>query len=401
MKKLSNLGILIAVCFICITSISSCKSSIDAISGSTLVWQSGSNNFFNQTEPKTLEGNSHILITGEVESDETIDLTDLPLRSVTIMEAKVEGSRFHGDFIDSTGWVKKRYNRDNPAQIAPNGAPASTINGRDFYGAFRYDGYALCDILNSIKIDKVNKNSFYPPVDLYVEISNDKGDKALFSWGEIFYAACPYSIIIAKRATRLPTGKTGELWPYPTQTKIVCKNDLIAERNIPNPSKITIRSLKGNYIVVRNDTIFKHYPGYIKVVDNDYQELGKIGDIDKSIPVVSHAAIFYGRSMGFKGEKTFTGPMLRDILIKYFNKYDPKFVREGMFSICGIDGYRCAFSVSEVLNRNDQREILLINEFKKLNRNNYRAYIAPDHFADRAIRSVSEIRLIPYDIPED
>ena len=60
-----------------------------------------------------------------------------------------------------------------------------------------------------------------------------------------------------------------------------------------------------------------------------------------------------------------------------------------MLSIAGVDGFRAAFSLAEVVNRNDNREILLIQK-----RKSFSLYTTPDAFTDRYIKGLSEIRLI-------
>ena len=132
--------------------LTSCKYlHIDGFSGSTIVWESGANNFFNQEAATKLNTPDKILITGEVEGEQVVSLKNLPWHSVTSRDAVMSGD---------------------------------TVR---FEGAFRYDGYALCDILSSVKINKKSKEDFYPPVDLYVEVWNEKGEYATFSWGELFY----------------------------------------------------------------------------------------------------------------------------------------------------------------------------------------------------------------------
>ena len=42
---------------------------IDAFSGSTLIWESGANNYFNREKPTALPFAGKILITGEVEKE--------------------------------------------------------------------------------------------------------------------------------------------------------------------------------------------------------------------------------------------------------------------------------------------------------------------------------------------
>src|SRR5574344_1342388 len=108
-----------------IISLSSCKNfGLDAISGSTLVWQSGSNNFFNPEPSVTLEGSKYITIDGEVESKTTIKLSKLPLRSITVREARLSENRFKGSIINDKSFVKQIPTKENPAPLAPNGAPS-------------------------------------------------------------------------------------------------------------------------------------------------------------------------------------------------------------------------------------------------------------------------------------
>lgn len=61
--------------------------------------------------------------------------------------------------------------------------------------------------------------------------------------------------------------------------------------------------------------------------------------------------------------------------------------------IVGKDDYRCAISYSELFNRNDQQEFLLIKTKPEEDSGLFRVFVAADFFSDRAIKSVSEIRL--------
>jgi hypothetical protein len=64
-----------------------------------------------------------------------------------------------------------------------------------------------------------------------------------------------------------------------------------------------------------------------------------------------------------------------------------------MLCISGEDGYRCAVSYSELFNRNDQQEFLLVKTKNGEDGGLYRIFSAADFFSDRAIKSVSEIHL--------
>jgi hypothetical protein len=61
--------------------------------------------------------------------------------------------------------------------------------------------------------------------------------------------------------------------------------------------------------------------------------------------------------------------------------------------LVGQDGYRCTLSYSELFNRNDQQEFLLITTAKNEDGGMFRTFPAADFFSDRAIKSLSEIDL--------
>jgi hypothetical protein len=92
------------------------------------------------------------------------------------------------------------------------------------------------------------------------------------------------------------------------------------------------------------------------------------------------------------GAYRYDGYSLFDILIKYY-PVSRENMRSGIMCIAGIDGYRCAVSYSELFNRNDQQEILLISTDLNEEGGRFRIFTAADFFSDRAIKSVSEIHL--------
>ncbi|MCK5171326.1 MAG: hypothetical protein KAQ75_15720, partial [Bacteroidales bacterium] len=65
--------------------------------------------------------------------------------------------------------------------------------------------------------------------------------------------------------------------------------------------------------------------------------------------------------------------------------------REGIFLVVAKDGYRGVFTFSEVMNRNDQSEILLICRPETTNNGIFRLFPACDFFSDRAIKGINEI----------
>jgi hypothetical protein len=310
------------------------------------------NNFYDNTETVKLPL-AKIVVDGEISNPGEIDLSGLPVRSVIVKET----------LLDSAG-------------------------GNNFVGAYRYDGYSLFDILNKVVPAKKNAGEFNPIIDLFVEITNNKGEKVVFSWGEIYYPNSLHKIIIAGSVSRIVPSRLKELWPLPTESRIVSSTDLITERNISSPVKITIRSFPRSLEVNRNIN-----PLYSESFDL-YKKDAKIGTLSpvKEPENVTYNTIFYGRGRGIHSTSPFYGMLLKDIIQKYYPA-DRQNLRSGMFCISGKDGYRCAVAYSELFNRNDQQEFLLVRTEKSDDGGLFRVFPAADFFSDRAVKSLTGIYL--------
>ena len=311
------------------------------------------NDFYDDAPTARLKGSTKILVTGEIEKDMTIDISRLPKQSITVKETTLE----EGDI--------------------------------GFTGAYRYDGPSLYDILDRVVLKKKNEAEFPPIVDLYVEISNERGESVIFSWGEIYYPVNSHRLIVATSVARIVPSKAKELWPLPVETKIVAGNDLITSRNISNPVKITIKSLNCDYPIVRDlDPVFSEK---MKISFNGKQR-ALLTSLPEGVSQHTFQTVFYGRGMGIHGTTPFTGARLDELLKDYY-RLTPAVLQKGVVVVAGIDGYRSAFTLSEIVNRNDQQEVLIID------RDNYEAagrfslFPAGDFFSDRAIKAVQEIDL--------
>jgi hypothetical protein len=85
--------------------------------------------------------------------------------------------------------------------------------------------------------------------------------------------------------------------------------------------------------------------------------------------------------------------LLSKVLGEYYS-ISRENLKVGMVCIAGHDGYRSAVSFSELFNRNDQQEFLLVRTEPDEDGGLFRVFAASDFFSDRAIKSVSEIYLI-------
>jgi len=311
------------------------------------------NNFYDNVETYPLPV-KELFIDGEIANPGKVDFKSLPVHSVIVKET----------LLDSTG-------------------------GDMFVGAYRYDGYSLFDILDKSKLKKANSNEFRPIIDLYVEIENEKGEKVVFSWGEIYYPNNLHKILIASGVSRIVPSKTKHLWPLPVESKIVAASDLMTERNINSPVRITVKSYPHSFTVQQGMS-----PMYSSRIDV-FSSSGKVGQIE-TLPAnlnnQTFNTIFYGRGKGIHSTTPFNGILLKDLLLKSYPLCREN-LKSGMICIAGKDGYRSVVSYSELFNRNDQQEFMLVKTGVQEDGGLFRIFAAADFFSDRAVKSVSEIHL--------
>ncbi len=322
-------------------------SDIPAIEADTV---DATNNFYDNAETYSLH-TFDLELTGEIKNPGKVDFSGMSLHSIIVKETALDGDR------------------------------------DTFIGAYRYDGYSLYDILNECHLNKINAKEFSPIIDLFVEIENDKGEKVVISWGEIFYPNHLHEIIIATKVMRIVPSKTNDLWELPVESKVVVSSDLITERNISRPTKITIKSYNKDLKVEKGKKpLFS--PKIDIYVENKITETLYKNPIN--ITEQSLHTIFYGRGRGIHSTQPFTGVSLKS----YFNgkiKRTQKALREGIFVIAADDGYRSVFTYSELCNRNDQAEVLLVCRPELRHNGIFRVFPSCDFFSDRAVKGINAI----------
>lgn len=333
---------ILVLCFLFITSIANCQ-----------ITAKETNDFYDNDTLFQL-GKVTVEVAGEVANPGPVDFTKLPLHSEIVKEAVLNEK---GDTV--------------------------------FVGAYRYDGYSLYDILNDRILKKKNEKEFNPIIDMYVEVENDKGEKVLFSWGEIYYPVNRYKILIATQVMRIVPSKTKDLWPLPTGCKVVAATDLLTERNIYNPVRITVRSFAKSFPVIKDmpDLFSKE----INIFKNDRKLTTFTSYSEKSIFSKYHA-VFYGKGKGIHGISTFNGEPLKNILWPYFTK-NKNAIKQSLIVVVAKDGYRSVFTYSEVFNRNDFQDFLLNDRRSDTKNGAFSIYPAPDFFSDRAVKGITEIHL--------
>ncbi|MBE0675710.1 MAG: hypothetical protein IH591_13700 [Bacteroidales bacterium] len=307
------------------------------------------NNFYDNVETYSLPM-SQVIVDGEIENPGPVDFSGLPLRSVIVKEALPDGE-----------------------------------GGNRFTGAFRYDGYSLLDILNAMVLKKANAGEFEPIIDLYVEVESSTGEKAVFSWGEIYYPNNLHRIMIATRVARIVPSKTNELWDLPTESRVVAGNDLLTARNISDPVRVTVRSYPKSFETVKG--MSPMYSESFSVYGKDEELLAEVKNTPAGLIVQNFQTIFYGRGRGIHSTTPFHGVMVKELLSGYY-PFSSTAIRTGLLCVVAADGYRMSVSWSELFNRNDQQEMLLIEDADGEDGGRFRFFPACDFFSDRAIKSV-------------
>lgn len=320
------------------------------------IFGQATNDFFDNTPSKKLPGALKIEVSGEVANSGTVDLESLPLRTVIAREALLEK------------------------------------DGAAFVGAYRYEGYSLQDILNDRAVSRKHGADFRPQTDLLVAVENARGEKAVLSWGEIYYPAAPHRIIIAAAAAPIIPSETKENWPLAAGVKLVCGNDLLSERGILNPTRITVFTAPLD--IPQKKGLQPFFAPNLQIVRSGEQtmafDMAKVQAQHRIFP-----SVFYGRGKGYHGFQSFAGVLLKDAL-KCFVTLDPVALRQGYLVAVAIDGYRIAMSCSELFNRNDQAEFLLIDRGEGQDGGRYAIFPAADFFSDRALKAVSAIHFLTY-----
>lgn len=298
---------------------------------------------------------SELYIDGEIENPGKVDFQALPLRQVVVKEAAFNGDK------------------------------------GSFTGAYLYEGYSVYDILNQVVLKKKNEAEFPPIVDLYVEVENAAGEKVVLSWGEIYYPVHRHEILIASGVRRIVPSKTKDLWPLPADSKLVVASDLFTERNISNPVRITVRSCSLSFKIDRD--IPDMYAGTLNIFRGS-ELLAQLKD--PGVPegtMENFRTVFYGRGRGIHGITTFKGVMLKEYAAGFFPE-SVKNLRTGLFVASAPDGYRAVFTYSEVFNRNDQAEVLIVPMHDVKSEGAYGLFPAADFFSDRSIRCLNEIKFL-------
>lgn len=284
----------------------------------------------------------------------------------------------------------------NPGQANVDELQVRTVVTREYFpgkrdrepvfkGAFQYTGYSLSDIIKDYIVSKNNKGEFGLNHDLYVMVKNDDGESAVFSWGELFLGTHNHDIIIATHVQPVFPTHSDDKWPLPDNTRLVASNDFLTVRNIDKPSMIIIRSFPAKF------------PGHkgLRPLFSPELKINEQGSATRTISDTeipdskedNHELVFFGLHKGLRGIRDFKGVTLEQVLRANYD-FSINELARGMIAIGAKDAYRAVFSLSEIMNRTDMAEVLLLDEPDNED-GRFIVHPGADFFADRHIKGAS------------
>jgi len=328
------------------------------ILSAAILWSGGadtdreSNDFYSRSPMRELD-TAPLIVDGEVENPGPVNLKGLALHSVTVRQAR---------------WHQR---------------------GREFVGAYRFEGVSLFDILRNKAVRK-RDDSFPPPVDLFLEILDGKGKRVFVSWGEVFYSRVPHRILVATRVSPIVPSKIRSVPPLPKNSLLVCADDLYAIRSLDSPRRITVRSVTVKIPIHKGMAYVSSER--IKIAMHGKQ-IAELSDSEAFPGKRLMRSVFFGRGRGFHGFHNYSGWDLGAVLKRSIN-ITPEFLARGYLVVTSVDGYRAVFGASEVFNRNDGNAFILLEGGLCENKGPWALYPGPDFFSDRAVAGINAIKAV-------
>jgi hypothetical protein len=334
--------------------------------------------------------------------------------------------------IALTGSVKKAGSID-AASIAPlprHVVLAKVQGAKGYRGTFEVDGVALKDLLEKAEVAKAAPDGFDRPLDLAVVVTGRDGKKALFSWGELFVAGDAGAALLVDRVRPLVphhhdaiedarfapgaffgiearqkldvTGCAGchdggrlLKVDVPRGLCLVPTKDANGRRFVEDVASIEVRQAGFPAPPKRKDVADPWVEAPALVLP-DGSSTPLTAKALESVARVEGEDDAIGLGRGFRGHSRFAGASLAALLkSKMGPGVDPGLL---FVVVTASDGYRSLYSGGEILLSRLPENVILVDteDGKPLLRKSGRLKAVPrgDFFADRDVRTVSEVRVL-------
>lgn len=303
----------------------------------------------------------------------------------------------------------------------------------DYRATLEVEGVALSAALEKAEVKKKTDDGFSRPLDLYIVVSGRSGQRALFSWGELFARADAGPLLVPRLRLRVPshheaideTVYPAGLLPFdaPGRQKLDLKSCSPCHGG-PKPPKLDVPA--GWCLVTPEDGFGGRFVedvieirveqvgiavGIDKETGKKLSEKGFVGapafvgldgkahevgpDRLAAVPRRKAADATIGMGRGYHGTKRWEGVDLGDALRAVLPVGPAE--RDLWVLVTALDGYRALYSGSEVFTPRRGEGVLLVDreDDKALGPGSGRlkSLATGDFFIDRAVRLVKEIRI--------
>jgi hypothetical protein len=115
-------------------------------------------------------------------------------------------------------------------------------------------------------------------------------------------------------------------------------------------------------------------------------------ELPSELPGREADLIFYGRGRGIHDVEPFKGYYLSELL-EMFSSFDCETLKTGLIIASAPDAYRSVFTYSEIMNRNDRLEAIIIDEKNFKREGRFSLIVSGDFFSDRAMKALWKLEL--------
>lgn len=270
-----------------------------------------------------------------------------------------------------------------------------------YHGVFKHRAVSLRTLLTMANIEQKDSN-FKKLVDATIVLTDAKGKKVVLSWGEIFYHN-PAEVVLSYQATAVfPTKRNcakchePEDYAFTMQQlnrsvdlpKLIVTGDFYSDRYLEGVVNIDIVDVRPAITVDRDAELYS-------------TEINLNGEVSKPMLITSLEGYprnqikrkVVGVGRGYHGLHTFNGTPLINLLINA----DAKLTMDQVVMLSAPDGYRCTFSMGELLVSTLADEILVADtrDGESLSQGaKFRVIVGPDNTDDRDVQAITTIEVI-------
>ena len=279
--------------------------------------------------------------------------------------------------IALSGSVKKAGPVDAAALAAlpRHVVPAKVQGAKAYRGTFEVNGVALKDLLEKAEVAKATPDGFDRPLDLAVVVTGRDGRKVLFSWGELFLGDDAGAALLVDRIRPL----------------VPHHHEAIDDSRFAPGNLLGVEARE-----TKKKDLAEPWVEAPALVLPDGKSVPLTADALKGIARVEGEDDAIGLGRGFRSHSRWAGASLAALLRAKL----PAGTDSGLLFVVvtGSDGYRSLYSGGEVLLSRLPENVVLVDteDGKPLLKKSGRLKSLPrgDFFADRDVRTVSEVRVL-------